>query len=285
MNITVDQLASIWDILLQFASSHGTNVLLAILTLLAGWWGSAWLANGLHRVTARLHLDATLRPMLRTVVLWLIRLITLIAVFDLFGVHTASIIAVLGAASIAIGLALQGTLQNIAAGIMLLILRPFQVGEYISNGSIEATVDEISLFVTKLTKADGICIFVPNHQLWTSTLTNFSRHATRRLDIPIGISYSDDAAVAIKALEKLLLEDVRILSTPAPFTVVTDYADSAVMLNLRAWTATNDYWSARWAIMQKINATLAAVNCSMPFPARKLYITQEKEAMNALKIV
>ncbi|GAC1319300.1 MAG: mechanosensitive ion channel [Collimonas sp.] len=273
--LAANQLTSIWNFLLESSLHYGLNAVLAIITLAVGWWLSSRFANALDRVMARASLDATLRPVLRSVLLWLIRLITLVAVLGQFGVQTASIIAVLGAAGLAIGLALQGTLQNIAAGMMLLFLRPFQVGEYISNGSIEGTVDEIGLFATKLTKADGICLFAPNNQLWNSALTNFSRNNTRRIDMPIGISYKDDPAVAIKALQKLLMADERILATPAPMVVVTDHAESAVMLNLRAWTTTSEYWAVRWSIAQNVQAALSAVNCTIPFPTRELLITHE----------
>lgn len=278
MNIlAANQLASIWNFLLESSLHYGLNAVLAIITLAVGWWLSSRFANALDRVMTRANLDATLRPVLRSVLLWLIRLITLVAVLGQFGVQTASIVAVLGAAGLAIGLALQGTLQNIAAGMMLLFLRPFQVGEYISNGSIEGTVDEIGLFATKLTKADGICLFAPNNQLWNSALTNYSRNNTRRIDMPIGISYKDDPAVAMKALQELLMADDRILATPAPMVVVTDHAESAVMLNLRAWTNTSEYWAVRWSIAQNVQAALATVNCTIPFPTRELLITHETE--------
>ncbi|WP_211467224.1 mechanosensitive ion channel family protein [Collimonas silvisoli] len=277
MNIlAVNQLASIWNLLLESSLRYGLNAVLAIFTLAVGWWLSSRFANALDRVMTRASLDATLRPVLRSLLLWLIRLVTLVAVLGQFGVQTASIVAILGAAGLAIGLALQGTLQNIAAGMMLLFLRPFQVGEYISNGSIEGSVDEIGLFATKLTKADGVCLFVPNNQLWNSALTNFSRNNTRRIDMPIGISYQDDPAAAIQALQKLLLADERILTTPAPFAVVTDHIDSAVMLNIRAWTTTSEYWAVRWSIAQNVKAALAAVNCSIPFPVRELHIKHDK---------
>lgn len=279
MNIlAVNQLTSIWNFLLESSVHYGLNAVLAIVTLAVGWWLSSRFANALDRVMSRASLDATLRPVLRSVLMWLIRLITLVAVLGQFGVQTASIIAVLGAASLAIGLALQGTLQNIAAGMMLLLLRPFQVGEYIAAGSIEGSVVEIGLFATKLTKADGVCVFAPNNQLWNSALTNYSRNNTRRIELPIGISYKDDPAAAMQALLKLLLADERILATPAPFVVVTDHADSAVMLSLRAWTTTADYWAVRWSIAQNVQSALAAVNCSIPFPTRELHITREMEA-------
>jgi len=275
--LATNQLSSIWSILLESSLHYGLNAVLAIITLAVGWWLSSRFANALDRVMTRASLDATLRPVLRSVLLWLVRLITLVAVLGQFGVQTASIVAVLGAAGLAIGLALQGTLQNIAAGMMLLFLRPFQVGEYISNGNIEGTVDEIGLFATKLTKADGICLFAPNNQLWNSALTNYSRNNTRRIDMPIGISYKDDPAAAIQALQKLLMADERILATPAPIVVVTDHAESAVMLNMRAWTTTSEYWAVRWSIGQNVQAALAVVNCTIPFPTRELLITRDAE--------
>ncbi|HWX00455.1 mechanosensitive ion channel family protein [Collimonas sp.] len=282
MNIlAVNQLTTLWNFLLESSLHYGLNAVLAIFTLAVGWWLSSRFANALDRVMIRASLDATLRPVLRSVLLWLVRLITLVAVLGQFGVQTASIVAILGAAGLAIGLALQGTLQNIAAGMMLLFLRPFQVGEYISNGSIEGTVDEIGLFATKLTKADGICLFVPNNQLWNSALTNFSRNNTRRIDMPVGINYKDNPAAAIQALQKLLLADERILATPAPLVVVTDHAESAVMLNMRAWTTTSEYWAVRWSLAQNLQAALASVNCSIPFPTRELLITQAAEAGTA----
>jgi small conductance mechanosensitive channel len=274
----VTQLSSIWNLLLESALRYGLNAVLAIVTLLIGWWLSSAVSNALDRGVARAGLDATLRPVLRSVLLWLVRLVALVAVLGQFGVQTASIVAILGAAGLAIGLALQGTLQNIAAGMMLLFLRPFQVGEYIGNGTVEGTVDEIGLFATKLTKADGICLFVPNNQLWNGALTNYSRNTTRRIDIPLGISYQDDPAVVIKALQEMLAADSRILSTPAPFVVVTDYADSTVMLNLRAWTTTSEYWALRWSLAQQIKPALTAVNCSIPYPVREVHITHEAGA-------
>lgn len=281
--LTVNQLTAFWDFLLRSSVQYSINATLAIVILLFGWWLSSRLANAFNRVMTRANLDATLRPVLRSLLLWIVRIITLIAVLGQFGVQTASIIAILGAAGLAIGLALQGTLQNIAAGMMLLVLRPFQIGEYISNGSVEGSVDEIGLFVTKLTKADGICLFVPNNQLWNSALTNYSRHSTRRMDIPVGISYDNNEAVAIQALQAMLAADTRILSTPAPLVVVDEHADSAVILKIRIWTASADFWAVRWDICEKLKATLATVDCSIPFPVRHLHITRDTEsvALNA----
>jgi len=266
----VDQLAKLWTFLITSSLHYAMNALLAIVILLLGWWFSSRISNAFGRLLIRSNIDATLRPVLRSVLLWLVRLITVIAVLGQFGVQTASIIAVLGAASLAIGLALQGTLQNIAAGMMLLFLRPFQVGEYIENSTVEGTVDEIGLFATKLTKADGLCLFVPNNQLWNSAVTNYSRHDRRRMDLPIGIDYKDNPEIAIRALTELLNADPRVLQTPTPLVVVSDYAASAVMLKIRFWTKTSDYWAVRWDISQQLKPTLDAIGFSIPFPVQEL---------------
>ncbi|MGS0743613.1 mechanosensitive ion channel family protein [Glaciimonas sp. GG7] len=266
----LDQLHYLWTFLATSSLQYAVKALLAILILMLGWWFSAKLSSAFERLLTRSNVDATLRPVLRNVVLWLIRLITVIAVLGQFGVQTASIIAVLGAASLAIGLALQGTLQNIAAGMMLLFLRPFQVGEYIETSAIEGTVDEIGLFATKLTKADGLCLFVPNNQLWNSAVINYSRHDRRRMDLPIGIDYQNDPAIAIRALTELLNADPRVLQSPAPIVVVSDHADSAVMLKIRLWAKTSDYWAVRWDISQQFKPTLDAIGFSIPFPVREV---------------
>ncbi|MBC7489449.1 MAG: mechanosensitive ion channel [Glaciimonas sp.] len=189
---------------------------------------------------------------LRSVLLWLVRLITLIALLGQFGVQTASFIA------------LQGTLQNIAAGMMLLFLRPFQVDEYIENSSIEGTVDEIGLFATKLSKGDGVC-----NQLWNSAVTNYSRHDRRRMDLAIGINYKNDPAKAIQALTELLNVDPRVLQSPVPLVVVSEHADSAIMLKIRFWVKTPDFWDVGWNIIQQIKPTLDLTGFSIPFPVRE----------------
>ena len=268
--VALDQLHYLWTFLATSSVQYGIKALLAFVILMLGWWFSTKLSSAFERLLIRSNVDATLRPVLRSVLLWMIRLITVIAVLGQFGVQTASIIAVLGAASLAIGLALQGTLQNIAAGMMLLFLRPFQVGEYIETSSIEGTVDEIGLFATKLTKADGLCLFVPNNQLWNSAVINYSRHDQRRMDLPIGIDYKNDPAIAIRALTALLATDPRVLQSPAPIVVVSDHADSAVMLKVRFWAKTSDFWAVRWDISQQFKPTLDAIGFSIPFPVREV---------------
>src|SRR6185437_2318199 len=165
----------------------GFNLVVAIAILVIGWWVSALLGKWVHHVAEHSgRVDRTVIPMLKTTVAWAIRVFTLIAVLARFGVQTASLIAVLGAAGLAVGLALQGTLQNIAAGIMLLLLRPIRAGEAIALSSgASGTVDEIGLFITRIEQFDGIVVLLPNSTVWTATITNYSRNTQRRLDLPV----------------------------------------------------------------------------------------------------
>jgi small conductance mechanosensitive channel len=217
-------------------------------------------------------IDDTLKPFLSSSVRYFVIVITFVAVLAEFGVQTTSIIAVLGAAGLAIGLALQGTLQNIAAGIMLLVLRPFRVGEYIDAGGVSGTVDATNLFTTDMTTYDGIYRSVPNAELWNRNILNYSRNPTRRLDIPVGIAYEDDVEQALDLLLSHLSQDTRVLPDPGPQVLVTGLGDSSVDLTLRCWTSRTDFWSLRFELNKKVKLWLDAAGISIPFPQRDVHL-------------
>lgn len=252
------------------AVHYGLSFVQAVVILLIGFWIAKRLSRVVHTTLSRSpHFDATLRPLIESVVLWSVRIITIIAVLAQFGVQTASIIAVLGAAGLAIGLALQGTLQNIAAGTMLLVLRPFRNGDYITAGTtVAGTVEEIGLFTTTLTNADGIYVCVPNNQIWGQPITNFSRNATRRMEITVGIGLYDDLDAAIQALRTHVADDKRVLNAPAPEIMVKQVSDSAVIVNVRAWASQGDYWSLYWDLQRSVKETVERAGCSLPYPTR-----------------
>ncbi len=179
-------------------------------------------------------------------------ILVFVTVLGQFGVQTASIIAALGAAGLAIGLALQGTLQNIAAGIMLLVLRPFRVGEYIDTGNISGTIVEIGLFATELRTPDGLYRLAPNSTLWNVPITNFSRETTRRFEFKIGVGYDDDIELAQKIMRELAESDQRVLKSPAVATHIDQLADSAVILTMWYWTSSADFWSTSREMIQKV---------------------------------
>ncbi|MEE2698108.1 MAG: mechanosensitive ion channel domain-containing protein [Pseudomonadota bacterium] len=246
----------------------GAITLLIIGTMIAGWVRRGT-RHGLDRIP---RIDETLKPFLAKLAWYVVMVFVLVAVLNQFGVQTASIIAVLGAAGLAIGLALQGTLANVASGVMLLLLRPFNVGDYVDAGGIAGTVVEIGLFNTEIKTNNGLCLIVPNSKIWDSPITNFSRNLTRRFDIPVGISYGDDVEGAITFLENLLDGDVRVLKEPERLVKVKELGDSAVIINLRGWTNSLEYWATVWDINKSIVINLQEAGYSIPFPQHDVHI-------------
>ena len=235
----------------------GVNVAVALLILLVGWWLSNRVAAWLNRSLMRTHADATIRPVLAAVLMWVIRVIALTAALERFGVRTASIIAALGAAGLAIGLALQGTLQNIAAGFMILLLRPFRVGDYIEGvgNAIAGTVVEINLFHTRLTRPDGAGMFVPNSQLWSNAVTNFTVNGTRRIEASVSVPTAD-VSRTLSALQGLVSHDAHILAQPAPQVLVSELTDTGAKITVTAWAETEDFARARAALLERVHPVL-----------------------------
>lgn len=247
----------------------------AIVLLVVGWW----VAARAKQATARLfdgqrHVDPTLRGVIASLVRYSILIVILVAVLAQLGIQTTSILAALGAAGLAIGLALQGTLANIAAGMMLLWLRPFRVGDYIDSGAAAGTVQELGLFATELHSWDGIYLFVPNSELWNKKLINYSRLPTRLNDLAFGVDYSDDLDKALETLLATATADKRVLANPAPIAFVDQLGDSAVVLRLRVWSANADYWDVRRALTKNSKAALEAAGLSIPFPQQDLHVKQ-----------
>ncbi len=199
--------------------------------------------------------------------LWVVLMVTVLAQF---GVQTTSIIAALGGLALAVGLALQGTLSNVAAGVMILIQRPFRVGETISAGPVLGTVTAIGLFTTEMVQPDGLYVMVPNNELWNKPITNFTRLPTRRFELLIGIGYSDDIALARKELLALAAVDDRVLDDPAPEVFVSALADSAVTIGMRVWCAADDYLALSWALTEAAKVRFGEVGITIPFPQREV---------------
>jgi small conductance mechanosensitive channel len=279
--LDADKLHLTWAYLTQLAVQQGMNCAAAILILLGGWWLSARARAAIMRTFDRPSVDATLRPMIASVVQWLVRVVTVVLVLSQFGVQTASIIAMLGAAGLAVGLALQGTLQNIAAGIMLVLLRPFRVGQYIDAQGVAGTVRETGLFMTELTTFDGVCLRVPNNKIWGSAITNYSENPTRRLDIEVTVTFGADIDAALGALRTMLASESRLLAQPAPEVMVVNYAQQGVTLNVRCWTSNDDYWNVRFAFYQRIKSVLEAAGIGIALPVQEVRMPDD---MNVVPI-
>lgn len=249
------------------------NLITAAALLALGWWGSKKAGELtktlLDRQTA---IDLTLRNVVVRIVRYAILVIVLITALGQLGIQTTSLLAALGAIGLAIGLALQGTLSNIAAGIMLLWLRPFKIGDYIKASTIEGTVTEVGLFATKLTTLEGLYLFAPNNELWNTQILNYSKMPIRMIRDVFTISYDDDIGAARRVLLELCEADTRIHAAPEPSIQVTELGDSAVGLELRAWTDTTVFAKTRWELIENVKNSLDEAGISIPFPQQDIHL-------------
>lgn len=266
------------ETLLPIVVEHGLSVLGAIIILITGFIVAGWAARKVTKKAKKSEkLDDTLIPILGQVTRALILIITILAVLSQFGVETTSIVAVLGASALAVGLALQGTLSNVAAGVMLLVLRPFRVGDVVNIGEILGVVDEIGLFTTEMHSFDNIGISMPNSRVWGNEIKNLSRFDTRRVDMVFGIGYSDDMDKAMKIIKEILDEDERVLKDPEPLIAVSNLGDSSVDFIVRPWTERDNVWPLRYDITKKVKERFDENDISIPFPQRDIHLFQEKE--------
>ncbi len=260
-----------------------TDVIIAGIVVAAGWF----LGNRAKDVIQKIKkLDKTLKTFLGGAAKYAILGLAGLTVLQQFGVETASLLAVLATAGLAIGLALQGTLSNVAAGVMLLILRPFNVGDYITAGSTKGTVKTLGLFATELATLENVYVFVPNSQLWNKDIENFSRNNTRRQDIIFGISYNDDIDKAFKTIEKAISKDARISQAKdkEPQIMVSSLGASSVDITLRIWSATSDVANLKIDTIKTVKEALDKGGITIPFPTRTIEMIQpEKEAKAAPK--
>ncbi|MPY74816.1 MAG: mechanosensitive ion channel [Alphaproteobacteria bacterium] len=270
-----EKLSEIVNEVTAAAATYGLDVLGAITILVLGLMFAGWAQQATLSALSRItRLDTTLRVFFASIVRYFIVIIVVLAVLNRFGVQTASLIAVLGAAGLAIGLAMQGTLSNVAAGVMLLIFRPFKVGDYIDAGGQAGTVQELGLFLTEMNTPDNIRISVPNAAIWGSAIKNYSINRTRRIDLVVGISYEDDIDRAIASLGAVIGADERIHSSPAPLIAVSELADSAVNLTVQAWCDTSGYGTAKFALTKAIKERLDADGITIPYPQRQVRMAQ-----------
>lgn len=262
--------------------SYSFSALGAIILMVAGYFIAGLIERSLYSGLSRIRgFDSTLSRFFSSLARYAILVLVTVMVLGQFGVQTASIIAAIGAIGLAIGLALQGTLQNIAAGIMLLVLRPFRIGESIEVGNVAGDVEEIGLFATRLRTVDGIYILAPNSKLWNEPVRNYTRNRVRRNDITIGIGYEDNIDMAQETLVELAAEDQRVKKQPAPVAFVAALGDSAVSITLRYWTSDKDFLATKIALTKLAKTTFDAKGISIPFPQQEVVYRQVPEALQA----
>ena len=256
---------------LALVTAYGLDFVAAILTLIFGIWlsrrASRLTADWLSRVD---RLDRTLVPIMAALVRYAGLTLTIVITLGNFGVETTSIIAVLGAAGLAVGLALQGTLSNVAAGLMLLFLRPFRIGDWVEAAGVSGSVREIGLFTTTIDTFDNVYISIPNSSIWSSNIINHARYGTRRMDLDIGIGYDSSLDTAETALMSLAA-DPRVLSDPAPRFLVVSYGDSAINVRLRAYASYDDFFDLYWDLNRRLKGVLDEHGIEIPFPQRVIH--------------
>lgn len=272
----------VWTLVVGLVTGYGLSVVGAIVILIVGFVIAGWVRERVKKALGRVKkVDETLRGFFSSLAYYAVVIFTVIAVLAQFGVQTTSFIAIVGAAGLAIGLALQGTLSNIAAGVMLLLFRPFKVGDYIEAGGLAGTVKDISLFITELATPDNVQIIAPNSELWGTAIKNYSFHPTRRVDIVIGIAYEDEIDKALAAIVDECQKDSRVQDDPAPMAAVTDLGDSSVNFTVRVWCNAADYWALKFELTKNLKNRMDAENISIPYPQRTVHITAPQAAQAA----
>jgi small conductance mechanosensitive channel len=258
--------------LLPIFIDHGLAIVGAVIILIVGFWiagrASAFTKRALDKP---LNSDEMLKGFFGSIVRYLVIIATVLAVLGQFGIETTSLIAVLGAAGLAVGLALQGTLSNVASGVMLLVFRPFRVGHFVELGGMSGTVKGLNLFTTELATGDNVQIVIPNSSVWGQPLKNYSAHATRRVDMVFGIAYDADIDKAMGIIHAAIAADDRCHTSPDPLVVVGNLGDSSVDLTTRVWCAGGDYWGVKFDLTKKIKETFDAEGVDIPFPTRTVY--------------
>lgn len=265
-------LSNIIPKLQEWATFYGLKIIAAVLIFIIGRWVAKVLRSVLERMMRKGKVEETLISFVAHLVYVLLLLIIIIAALNQLGIQTTSFIAIIGAAGLAIGLALQGSLANFAAGVLMIIFRPFKVGDYIEGGGTAGTVEEIQIFNTILKSPDNKIIIVPNAKITGENITNYSARDTRRMDLILGVSYSDDLQKVKEVLKDILTSDDRILKDPAPTIGVLELADSSVNFAVRPWVQTADYWTIFFDMKEKIKMRFDAEGISIPFPQRDVHL-------------
>lgn len=277
MDMNVEQLVKMSEAWLPVVLEYSGKLTLALITMLIGWWLIGRLTSSVGRLLKMRQVDRALSSFICSLVGIVLKVLLLVSVASMIGVETTSFIAVIGAAGLAIGLALQGSLANFAGGVLIMLFRPFRAGDWIEAQGVSGSVDSIQIFHTTLKTADNKVVIVPNGSLSNGHITNYSRESTRRVDINLGIDYSSDIKQAREVLLNIA-KDPRVRQDPAPVVFVTGLGDSAINLSLRVWVATADFWPVTFAFTEQAKESLSEAGIGIPFPQRVVHLVQQNPA-------
>ncbi len=268
-NINIDKII---ETLTYWATAYSIKLIAAILIFIIG----KWLAHKISRLITKLleknNIDATLVNFLESIIYYTFLIVVIIATAGQLGINTTSFITIVGAAGLAIGLALKDSLSNFASGVMLILFRPFRVGDFVTAGGVSGTVVSIALFNTTLNTPDNQRVIVPNSGITSSVITNVTANDTRRVDLVIGIGYDDDIKKAKEVLKRIIQEEDRILDTPKAKIAVSELADSSVNFVVRPWVKTSDFWDVYFDLTEKIKITFDEEGISIPYPQQDVHL-------------
>ncbi|MDX2221893.1 MAG: mechanosensitive ion channel [Rhodospirillaceae bacterium] len=260
------------EAVMAVVATYGLKVVGAVVVLVGGWIVAGWAGRGILKGLGRSRrIDPTIVTFTASTARYAIIVLAVLAALSGAGVQTTSFVAVIGALGLAIGLSLQGTLNHVASGVLLIAFRPFRVGDFIEAGGATGTVKAITLFTTELATLDNVQVIIPNGQVWGGLIRNFAGYPTRRLDLEVGISYGDDIDQAFAVARRVIAAEPRILTEPEPEVAVSALADSAVNILVRVWTTTPDLLAVRWALQKNIKQAFDAAGISIPFPQRVVH--------------
>ncbi len=260
------------QILSTYIVPWGINLILSLAIFVIGRWVARLLMKLVKKLLTKTRMDEILINFIVSISNSILLLFIIIAALDQLGVDTTSLIALLGAAGLAVGLALQNSLQNFAAGVMLIIFRPFKNGDFIEAGGTSGVVESISIFSTIMRTGDNREVVVPNGSIYNGTITNFSARETRRIDMVFGIGYDDDIKKAKEILRDILASDERVLKEPEPLVAVAELADSSVNFNVRPWVSSGDYWAVRFDLTERIKLAFDEQGISIPYPQMDVHL-------------
>lgn len=270
----IEQSSKYRDMAIEFASEYGLKIVGALIIFIVGKWIVKRLQGVVVKLMHKSKVDSTLVSFVQSIVYIVLMIVVILAALNALGVNTTSFAAILAAAGLAIGLALQGTLGNIGSGVLIISFRPFSVGDVVTIGGETGTVAAISMFATILNTADNKMVTVPNIAVTGGNITNFSAQETRRLDLTFGIGYEDDLRLAKSVLEEIIRSDERVLADPAPFVGVKELGDSSVNFAFRPWVKTADYWAVHFDMMEKVKLTFDEKGISIPYPQMDVHLNK-----------
>ncbi len=273
--IATEEASKYTDMAIMYTSEYGLKIISAILIFIIGKWAVNKLTSVGKKLMLKAKVDETLVEFAESLIYFVLLLMVVVASLNALGINTTSFIAVFGAAGLAIGLALQGSLANIGAAVLIIIFRPFKVGDYVEAGGATGTVEDVNLFSTIIAPLDNRTVIVPNASIIAGNITNYSKKPNRRVDHVFGIGYGDDLKLAKETLLQIMKEDERVLDEPAPFVGVGELGDNSVNFTFRAWVVTADYWDVHFDMLEKVKLTFDEKGISIPYPQMDVHVVKE----------